>query len=83
MLILSDQQGIITNAAVAVIILLVLFAIFSQPIAREIVTAARANTTLYAINLKSLIGHSLSFKCSLFSQTFPPPRTNQTLGVGN
>ena len=45
------REGIITYPDLAVIILLILFAILSQPIAREIVTAARANTTSYAINL--------------------------------
>ena len=75
LVILSDYLGIITNAAVAVITLIVLLAIYSQPIAREIVTAARANVILVPVDLMPLIGHSLSFECSQVSQTFSPPRT--------
>jgi hypothetical protein len=79
----KGASAIITNAAVTVIILIVLFSTSSQPIVREIVTAAGANTTPYTINLMPFIGHSLSFECLLFSQTSPPPRTSQILGAGN
>jgi hypothetical protein len=82
----GNKKGLsasITNAAVTVIILIVLFSTSSQPIARENVTAATANINSYTINLMPFIRHSLSFKCLLFSQTSSPPRTNQILGVGN
>ena len=75
LVILSDYLGIITNAAIAVIILVISFAISNQPIAREIVTAARASITPDAVDLMPFIGHSLSFECSRFSQTSSPPRT--------
>jgi hypothetical protein len=70
--ILSNHLGVITNSAAAVIILVVLFSILSEPIAREIVTAARLNDLPESIYPMPLIGHSLSFECSLFSQTSSP-----------
>ena len=75
LVILSDYLGIITSAAVVVIILVVLAAISGQPIARKIVTAAMANTIPDHLDLVPLIGHSLLFECSRFSQTLSPPRT--------
>ena len=78
----SDYLGIITNTAIAVI-LVISFAISNQPIARGIITAARANTISGPADLMPLIGHSLSLECSRFSQTSSRRELHQALGTDN
>ena len=87
LVLLLNHPGIITNSVVTVITLIVLFSIYNQPIARRIVTAARASIIPDLVYPVPIIGHSLSFECSRFSQTLSPPRTepyprNGQLSIG-
>lgn len=77
-------SAVITNAVVAAITLVVLFATFNRPIAREIVTAAKRDTVPYPINpipLKSDTHFHSSARC--FHKLCPPRELDTTLGVGN
>ena len=83
LVILLNYLGIITNAAVTVITLIILFSISSQPIARRIVTAARASIIPDPVYPVPLIGHSLLFECSQFQQTLSRRELSHILGTDN